>query len=63
MNCWLQKKEYQIRGRRSGRKQVGLHKETTPTSEGWKALQLICVVFCFNFSSKYMGEPKIVLRA
>ncbi len=32
------KKEYQIRGRRTGRKHDGLHEETTPTSEGWKAL-------------------------
>jgi hypothetical protein len=45
-------KVYQIRGRRSGRKQAGLHKQTTPTNEGWKALYFICVVLCFNFSSK-----------
>ena len=43
--------EYQILGRRTGRKQNGLGKFTTPIKAGWKAVRQVCVVLCFNFSS------------
>jgi hypothetical protein len=52
--------EYQILGRRTGLTQKGLQIETTPIREGWKACKLLCVVFCFNFSSDKNCESKIV---
>jgi len=52
-------RRYQILGRRTGRKQKGLQIETTPVSEGWKAFKLLCVVFFFNFSSRWNCESKL----